>query len=216
MKPDARETAAQLRKPHGARAASAAERMNEANRATNLRAIAMLGIESGDRVLEVGPGNGAFTGTILSSADGVMYDGLDWSKEMVAEARRKNRVFVTAGMARFSHGSSAALPFAHESFHRALAVHTIYFWDNAHAHLNELRRVLIPGGRLCLAFGDASFMRGLPFVEHGFDLYDVERATNALEAAGFAVLEVAEHLETGTSNSGDVVDKKINLVLAHA
>lgn len=37
-----------------------------------------------------------------------------------------------------------------------LAVHTIYFWDELPAGLREIHRVLVPGGRVVLAFAPSS------------------------------------------------------------
>jgi ubiquinone/menaquinone biosynthesis C-methylase UbiE len=46
-------------------------------------------------------------------------------------------------------GNAAHLPFAGERFDKAYSVHSIYFWPQPEAALQEIRRVLKPNG-ICL------------------------------------------------------------------
>ncbi|MEM9003965.1 MAG: class I SAM-dependent methyltransferase [Cyanobacteria bacterium P01_F01_bin.86] len=210
------DTAAQLRCPHGSAAKKVAEKMNRSNEKTNLRAINVLQIAHGDRILEIGPGNGKFVSTVLDQAANVSYVGLDWSSEMVAAASALNSKFVAAGRAMFQQGSSSHIPFGDSTFNRILTVHTIYFWEEPQLHLMELRRVLAPDGKLCICFGDKAFMEGLPFTNHGFRLYDTESASHELNEAGFSICQSLQHIERGESNAGMIVDKQINILVCTA
>lgn len=210
--PDPRWLAGQLRRPSGDDAAEVGRNMNAANGPLNLRCIAQLACTAGDRVLEIGPGNGGFVGALLDAAPGLDYTGVDWSEAMVGEAREANADLVAAGRVRFLQGSSAVLPFADAAFDRVLAVHTLYFWDPPESHLAEIARVLRPGGSLCIAFGDAGFMRDLPFTAHGFRLYTLERARETIEAADLRVLDAVAHRESGQSNTGETVDKLVHIL----
>ncbi|MEM8960787.1 MAG: class I SAM-dependent methyltransferase [Acidobacteriota bacterium] len=211
-----RDLAALLRRPSGPAAEAAADRMNTANERTNLEAIDALGIVADDRVLEIGPGNGTFAATMIERAPGVSYVGLDWAEEVVAIARKRNRTLIEAGQARFEVGTSSQIPFDDGSFDKALAVHTIYFWDDPRAHLSELKRVLAPGGKLCLGFGDRSFMADLPFTAYGFNLYDHVTVLEHLRATGFSSFDIRQHVERGQSNTGAVVDKLVNILVCTA
>ncbi len=210
---DMADMAAQLRCPSGTEGPAVARRMNEANRAVNSRCIDLLGLVAGDRVLEIGPGNAAFAVDITGRAQGVSYTGLDWSAEMVAEAERNNAALVAAGKARFRQGSSDQLPFADASYSKVLTVHTLYFWDSPRDHLAEVQRVLKPGGLLCIAFGESDFMRELPFTQFGFTLYEAAGVEALLSQQGFEVLDVQRHIETGRSNTGEIVDKTVNIII---
>ncbi|MCK5771097.1 class I SAM-dependent methyltransferase [Algiphilus sp.] len=210
--PDPQWLAGQLRRPSGDDAAEVGRNMNASNGPLNLRCIAQLACTAGDRVLEIGPGNGGFVRPLLEAAPALDYTGVDWSDAMVAEARADNTDLVAAGRVRFLQGSSAALPFADAAFDRVLAVHTLYFWEPPESHLAEIARVLRPGGSLCIAFGDAGFMRDLPFTAHGFRLYTLERARETIEAADLRVLDAVAHRESGQSNAGATVDKHVHIV----
>ncbi len=203
--------AAQLRCPSGSDARETAERMNAANGETNRRVISQLGITDNNRVLEIGPANAAFAPEIIGAADQVSYCGLDHSADMVQQARERYRDWDHE--LRFEQGSSDAIPWPDAYFDRVLAVHTLYFWKQPLDHLREIHRVMKPGARFALAFGDISFMRELPFTLYGFTLYDQQATTTLLKEAGFEVLQAVSHKETGQSNTGENVEKQINILL---
>lgn len=214
MKPQ--ELASQLRFPNGAEAPEVARGMNEANRSLNQKCINLLQISTSDSVLEIGPGNGAFAPDIINMAKNVSYVGLDWSSEMVTEAERLNEIPVEAGRAEFRQGSSEHIAFEAGSFDKVLAVHTLYFWEQPEKHLVEIRRVMKPLGLFCIAFGDRSFMKDLPFVPYGFELYDKASACELLYKSGFRAIDAHQYQERGRSNTGDMVDKIINILVCEA
>ena len=131
---------------------------------------------------------------------------------MVEEAKRLNSGLLATSRVSFIQGSSECLPFADDAFNKALAVHTIYFWQRPEAHLAEIARVLRPNGRFCLCFGDEVFMRNLPFVQYGFQLYDTSQVVRKLNLAGFHVTQSLIHEEMGESNAGEPVQKRINII----
>ncbi len=77
------DTAAQLRCPSGATAAEAARMMNEIHGTLNRKCIEFMDITPGDRILETGPGNGAFVREIVEGRENVFRTGIDWSNDMV-------------------------------------------------------------------------------------------------------------------------------------
>ncbi|WP_444930966.1 class I SAM-dependent methyltransferase [Microbulbifer sp. SSSA002] len=208
--------ASQLRCPNGAEASEIAQGMNEANSVLNRKCIDLLQLRASDSVLEVGPGNGAFVADMINVADNISYMGLDWSSEMVAEAERLNEHLVGLGRAQFQQGNSEQLPFEPQLFDKVLAVHTLYFWENPGDHLAEIRRVMKPDGLFCIAFGDRSFMKDLPFVPFGFALYDQADACELLRSSGFQIKNAYQYKENGLSNTGDRVNKTINIIISEA
>lgn len=92
--------------------------MNKANQGTNRACLELLQLAARDRVLEVGPGNGAFAGDIVASAKHVTYTGLDWSAEMVdalatqpVKSGQRGRIILQASIARPT-GPRAPFPHA--------------------------------------------------------------------------------------------------------
>lgn len=166
------QTAAQLRCPHDEAGISFGQTMNLRNLVQITGAFEAVRLQSGDRILEQGCGNGGLLGYILSLAENLHYTGLEVSDLMCRQAQAFNAPFVEAGLAQYLLYGGGALPFADGAFDKAVAVNTVYFWNDAETMLAELCRVLKPAGRLCLNFGEKDFMAKLPFAAHGFALYD--------------------------------------------
>lgn len=211
-----RDLAAQLRCPAGTAAPRVARQMNESNGSLNRNCISLLGIQGNDRILEIGPGNGAFVPEIVNASPDIRYTGLDLSPDMVEEAGRLNHALVACGQAEFLQGSSDAIPCGTATFDKALTTHTLYFWDEPHDHLQEIRRVMKPGGLFCIGFADREFMKSLSFVPYGFALYSGVDAEALLSRCGFHVIGRETLRETGRSNTGEIVDKRVHVLLCAA
>lgn len=208
---DAPTLAAQLRQPHGEAALEVADAMNRSNGALNQAAIGLLAASAGERILEIGPGNAAFAPQLLQA--GSHYLGIELSPAMVEAGNQRLASAGLAERAAMRHGDAHALPVADASMDAALAVNTLYFWPHLAPVLDELARVLRRGGRLCLAFGDAAFMRSLPFASD-FQLHELDAVELALRVSGFTVSAWRSHRETATGNDGQVREKHFHLLLA--
>ncbi|MEM6522021.1 MAG: methyltransferase domain-containing protein [Cyanobacteria bacterium P01_D01_bin.71] len=204
--------AAQLRKPFGTQADEVSKGMNKSNARVIAACLQLLEIQPGDRILEIGPGNGMHVSSVMAAADNLQYVGVDWSTAMVAAATAINQAFIASGSARFIETDAASLPFDGDAFDKVFSVNTIYFWQNPQQQLMEIRRVLRPQGILCLAFGDRGFMEKLPFTQNGFTLYDETEATALLESGKFTVLQHQTYEEMETSNTGKKVEKSFHLM----
>jgi len=211
LSPD--DLAAQLRHPHGEHALAVAESMNHSNGELNRAAIALLSVTPGEQVLEIGPGNAAFAQDLLRTPRS-RYVGVDVSAAMVDAGNALLAAHGLQDRADVRLGDAHALPLDSACIDAALAVNTLYFWDELKFPFAELTRVLRPGGRLCLAFGDAAFMRTLPFTAHGFHLHELADVESALRSAGLTVQAWRTHRETGRSNDGREVTKHFHLLLA--
>lgn len=185
----AMEVGRQLRKPEGEIGREVGRRMNVSNRNINLFAIDALDAQPQDRILEIGMGNGYFVKDILCDPS-IGYTGCDYSEVMIEEATSINKELVEAGRARFEFGRATELPFPDASFTKVLTVNTIYFWDEPAQVLAEIRRVLVPGGVLCVALRPKLQVAALPFAREGFTGYTAEAAQNLLQAHGFMQVQL--------------------------
>ena len=179
------ERARQLGNPEGEVGLAVAQWLNEINKQPNARAVAMLGIKPGDRVLEIGFGNGRRVCDVIRQAEDVQYTGLDLSPTMVEEAVRFNAPLIAAGRGGLHIGSAERMPFADRTFDRVFSTGVIHFWPEPAAALAEVRRVLRPGGAMfmwCLA------QRNPPAfaqAEYGFYLREAAEWDALCHAAGF-------------------------------
>ena len=198
---DFKAVAAQLAKPEGEAGIKTASHMNVSNGEMTRYAIDLMAYHPYAHVLEIGPGNGSFAAYVLSKGKGIQYTGVDRSETMVHEAREINKAYIAAGRAHFEWTDGLTFPFPDQSFDNVLTVNTLYFWEDPSIQLAEIRRLLTPGGTLCLAIASRSFMEQLPFTAYGFTLYTPESAQELLIANGFTVVNtvVREHKTTGAS-----------------
>jgi len=169
----------QGRHPHGILGAIIARVMAKETAADNKQAIALLGLKESDHVVDIGTGHGRSLGVIAGLAPAGLAVGVDNSEVALNIARQSNERLIRAGRVRVELARSDALPFPDASFDKAMAVHTLYFWNPAEPHLAEIARVLKPRGKLVLGFRpaeDACVTRNFPASVYTF------RSTGAVEA----------------------------------
>jgi len=120
------------------------------NRERNAWTISMLDIQPDDQVLEIGFGPGQAIQEIDKLTPNGFVAGIDLSAVMVEQASKRNAVAIHSGHVLLQQGSESSLPFEENKFDKAFAVNSIQFWSNPDAGLQEIRRVLKPGGRLVI------------------------------------------------------------------
>lgn len=189
-KVDPETMARHLGKPEGEIGSALADSLAERNWSIYETAFKRLGVQSGERCLEVGFGNGKLVPRLLGLAPGSTYTGIDYSEAMVREAVEFNSDLIEAGRATFRLASVETMPFADGAFDHALTVNTIYFWPDPVLALAEIRRVLRTDGSLLLATGTPEQMAKAPATQHGFRLYGEAQLRELLEKAGFRHVKV--------------------------
>lgn len=192
--------AGQLRKPKGDFAAIIGEKMNLANEPIFDLTLQMMRPLKGENLLEIGFGTGKFFRKLFSNAEGIRVSGVDFSNAMVQMARENNLNRIDSGELSLKKASSEALPFPENTFDKVYCNMVIYFWDQPAKHLKEIRRVLKPGGTFYSGFRTRESMQVFPFVEHGFNLYGLEKWQDILKENAFIIL--------GTQTS---IDQPVNL-----
>jgi ubiquinone/menaquinone biosynthesis C-methylase UbiE len=114
--------------------------------------IDLLAIQPHDSVLEVGFGPGVGLQLLARSASAGYVAGVDASEAMVAQATTRNALAIKHGRVDVQHGAVERLPFADQTFDKALAINSMQVWPDAGAGLREMRRVLKSGGSIALGF----------------------------------------------------------------
>ena len=110
-------------------------------------AVEALGVEPGDRVLEVGCGHGVAATLVCERLDGGRLTAIDRSVKMIAMATRRNEEHVAAGRAVFETVALERADFGDERFDKVFGVHVASLWRSGEA-LEAVRRHLAPGGAL--------------------------------------------------------------------
>ena len=109
----------------------------------------LLDLQPEDDVLEVGCGSGTF---LKKRAAHCRYSiGLDRSDIQIRLARKRNRDRIAAGVSEIVQGDAADLPWKDGRF-SAVACNCLGCFPDPRRSLEEMYRVLRPGGRVALSF----------------------------------------------------------------
>ncbi len=203
-----------LANPEGVVGIAVTAGLNKTNASLYAAAVAKLAVHAQERILEIGFGNGHEIERLLSCAPSLVYTGIDASETMVAEATLRNAGPIATGQVTLRHGSSSALPFPPGSFDKALALNTVYFWENPVVDFAEIRRVLRDGGRLVLGAIAPWSTKNRAHFRYGFQLYDAEQLTTLCTHAGFDAVEIDIFNDQTVSVSGEKITRDYLIVVA--
>jgi SAM-dependent methyltransferase len=150
----------------------------------------LLGLGEGERVLDVacGPGNFSREFARAVGPDGLVV-GIDASATMLERGAGENHAAGIENVV-LIRGDATALPFADASFDAACCFAALHLFSDPFAALDEMRRMLAPGGRIAIM---TSVRRQVtlpplkPVIERtsGMRLFESREIVSALEQRGF-------------------------------
>lgn len=181
---DISQLAKQLRKPEGDAGVSVGKIMNEGNAGMYQLTFEMLGLEVGDKVLEIGFGNGKFIPELLSLSADILYTGIDYSDTMVESASQFIEESAISN-AEVIQASVSKIPFLDGSFNRIFTINTLYFWPDPDKDILEIKRVLADSGCFCMAFRPPEVLEKTGLINHGFISYTLEQVVDLFNETGF-------------------------------
>jgi ubiquinone/menaquinone biosynthesis C-methylase UbiE len=182
----ARKLAEQLRRPSGLCGKLVGLLVSQVNRQANEWTLGLLEIHPTDKVLEVGFGAGLAIAKAATIAAQGWVVGVDFSEAMVQLTRRRNAPAIAAGRVALQYGTLPALPYRADAFDRVFAVNVIYYLPEPMASLQELWRVMKPGGRMALFLYAHEDLAKKRFARAGgLRLYTAEEVVQLLTQAGF-------------------------------
>ena len=149
-----------------------------------------LQLKPDDIFLEIGCGGGVLLNMALETVKHAK--AIDHSSDMVQIAKEKNQEAVSEGRVEIVQGNAESLPWDDNSFTCATANEMFFFIDKPMIVLNELYRVLKPGGRLVITSIEDSILPKLLFLPWSCSLrlYKNSEMESMLKQAGFQTVEV--------------------------
>jgi SAM-dependent methyltransferase len=183
----------QAARPHGLVAPLIGRWLEWENSAINEAALAVLA--SGDEaVLEVGCGPG-WALARLATRNPRLLAAADVSAAMIRRAARRTkalRALHDAGRLLMVQAPAEALPFTSQTFDAVLAVNALYFWQPPLRGLEEIYRVLRPGGRLVLALEAAEALEAVgATASTGFAVHSPATVESLCRQVGFGTVRVS-------------------------
>jgi SAM-dependent methyltransferase len=159
-------------------------------------------VEKHFTLLDVGCGGGRTIQKLAALATEGMVYGVDYAKGSVAASRGKNAELIQTGRVEIAQASVSQLPFPDDKFDLVTAVETQYYWPDLVKDMQEILRVLKPGGTLIVIA--ESYKRGAyntlqrPVMKllRSANL-DVEGHRGLFSTAGFTDIQIFEERTKG-------------------
>lgn len=107
--------------------------------------LARMTVTDGERILDVGCGTGVLLSRLAQRNSTLVLCGIDPVPEMLEVARKRLPASVT-----LEQGWAQTLPFADGSFDKVVSCNMFHYIKQPLQALQEMRRVLAPGGQLVL------------------------------------------------------------------
>jgi SAM-dependent methyltransferase len=164
--------------------------------------LSHVGAEKQFTILDVGCGGGRTIEKLAAVATEGKVCGVDYAKGSVAASRAKNARLIQSGRVEVLEGSVSSLPFTTNQFDLVTAIETQYYWPNLVTDMQEILRVLKPGGSLAVTL--ESYKSGrydklqrpvMKFLNSSH--LGVEEERELFVTAGFKDVEVFEERKKG-------------------
>jgi ubiquinone/menaquinone biosynthesis C-methylase UbiE len=163
--------------------------MEERHWHTAKHALGRMPIEEGDTVLDLGCGSGYAARALREAKDAGRAYGLDGAPEMVRNAR----AYTDDPRVSYVGGDFQSLPFDDDSIDHAFSMEAFYYASDPVGALEELRRVIRPGGTFYCAVNyfeeSVHTHEWQESISIDMTLWSYEQYREAFREAGFHVAE---------------------------
>jgi ubiquinone/menaquinone biosynthesis C-methylase UbiE len=175
----------QFSKPSGLGGVISTFIMNKMNRKQYESVIKNIKVNNGDKVLDIGFGNGKLIMELSLKTKGKFY-GIDVSEDMIVKGKKKYP------MLDLRWGNILESPFENDFFNSIYTINTIYFWKDINKGLSEVKRNLKKDGVFINVFYTKEWLEGIRYTSYGFNKYTLDELKEKTEESGFSILEVIE------------------------
>lgn len=199
--------AAQYRRPSGIVGRWIGAKMAEQHRAENLWTVNLLNAQPADRILEIGFGPGYAIQEVSKKLTTGQIAGVDFSRAMVAAARRRNAGH--GGRVDLRYGDVTQLPFVDNFFDKVFSINCIYFWTEPAAALEEIRRVLKPGGVLIVTLLPTERWDNAPAANETFRPYSLVELRELFARLEYVNVQVVADVNRANRSNCSVIGEKV-------
>jgi len=162
---------------------------------TNRMTVEAAGLRADDVVVDVGCGPGEAVRVASEYLVHGRVIGVDPTPAMIRIAREQTLGHTCADRIRFTEGPAEQLPLESETASVVLAINSLHHWAEPHAGLDEVWRVLAPGGRFFI--GDEETEGGRWSHADG-PLSDAAEIRRLVEQHGFEYVRTSRHTDADT------------------
>ena len=182
--------------------------LNKANASLEDMGLELMDIKEVDHILEIGFGNGRLISKMASRLNSGFIAGIEISDAMLTVARKKNKKHIELGVVELKEASVSNIPYSDQSFDKVFTSNTIYFWPDPEKDIQEVYRVLKPGGTFYCAMRPKKDLLSRNMIKSQRNIfeniYSPEEMEEFLRSSGFK--EVRTHIEEGKAFSNMIVE----------
>ena len=197
----------QFGKPTGFRGKILAKQLNKENKNQYDTIIKNIGLKANDIILEIGFGNGYLIKELFKQNIPIKIYGIDISKDMINEAKIKNKQEFEDGNLKLFMEDINKTSFDEDFFDKIYTVNTIYFWNNINSPFSEIKHILKPNGLFINIFSVKSHLDTLECTKHGFKKYTLEEIEKTTEDNGF---EINKTVEINKNKTYAIIAENVN------
>lgn len=165
--------------------------MNIINKPMYRNTVAQMNFDKGDKILDIGYGNGFLLHEIYKKNQVDMY-GIDISEDMKKTALKRNNKALKNEQLFLEIGDCCDLPYENDLFSAVSSINTIYFWSDTAKGLSEIRRVLKKGKSFYNLIYTKEWFGESSVTEKGFKKFDADELVELGKEAGFEKVEVRD------------------------
>jgi len=157
-----------------------------------------INLKSNESILEIGFGSGYLINKLFKQNIPIKIYGVDISKDMVNEAKAKNKKEFENGDLKLFQEDIAKTSFDENFFDKIYTINTLYFWDDIHTCFSEIKRILKPKGIFINVFHTKHRLDKSELTKHGFKKYTLDEIEKITEDNGFKINKTFEIEKNGS------------------
>lgn len=191
----------QFKRPTGIRGKLIAWLMNQSHKSLSLWGLKHVNIEPYYVILDVGCGGGKTISRLAQKAVQGRVFGIDYSADMVEYSKNVNKELITENRVEIVEGSVEKMDFSDNFFDVVTAIETYYFWNSLSDALQEIIRVLKPGGKLLMV--NEMIKDGVYEIKHAkiiekthARLFPLQEISDIMHSIGFAHVAIFTKVES--------------------
>ena len=165
--------------------------MNCLNKKLYNAVVENLDIQKTDKILDIGFGNGYLVHRLSSENLQKMY-GIEISPDMLKVSTEKSRKYIEQGKVELLLADVQNLPFENDLIDKIYTINTVYFWQDIHKGLAEIKRVLKPDGVFMNVIYLKEWLDKLPITQYGFSKYTAEQIEKITTESGLKIERIFE------------------------
>lgn len=181
----------QFKNPRGIGGAIISIIQNVVNKAMYKKAVSLVNLQSNEKVLDIGYGNGHLLELIYKKNPVDMY-GIDISDDAKDMATKKNKKAVAVNQLHLSVGDCCDLPYEDSMFAAITSINTVYFWSDTVKGLSEIRRTLKDGKSFYNVVYTKEYLSTIKYTQIGYKKFEPEELVQYGKDAGFNKAKIKE------------------------